>query len=454
MEEDPLIPLVHVWNNAAFDNSSSSASAWQTHTAAAAAAAISKGDKENRRPDTDDIGAGFDADAEIGHIEAEILRLSSRLHHLRTSRQSEPKRDADAATGEIAAKVRPRPRGLSLGPLDVISGANPNLLSEKQPPPAVQRLKPIKQPPVSRGRGLSLGPLDIAAANPKVPAAQQQKQGTEAARILKPIKEPPVQRRRGVSLGPLEIHHCVGSKPAAAAAVKPFPNQLNAIREEGQISKQPAVPAKPWPSSNTRHPLDAKQGAAAGRAKARSSSMSPRSKRQSIAKATDTRGGSAAVGGNKVVDELKPKGVFSHTGNAAIGRRPAGSSKVRVIPSRYSLTPGASLGAGTQEKRRKQSLQGSAGGASQREEIRAKVIEPSNDQQSPQTIAKVAELLPRIRTMPCDESPRDSGCAKRVADLVGKRYFFTAAAGDGTAVSSYQARVLEVEAPEAAAAEA
>jgi hypothetical protein len=106
----------------------------------------------------------------------------------------------------------------------------------------------------------------------------------------------------------------------------------------------------------------------------------------------------------------------------------------------------------SQDKRSKQSLPGPASAASQREEIRAKLTEPSNDELSPETVAKVAELLPRIKTMlPSDESPRDSGCAKRVADLVGKRSFFTAAAEDGNLVTPYQARVVELESPEAAA---
>jgi len=172
-----------------------------------------------------------------------------------------------------------------MGPLDVIAAANPNpLLPGKQSPPprAAQGLKPIKQAPAPRGRGLSLGPLDIIAGNPRVPAAaaapqrKVQGEGGPARPILKPIKEPPVQRRRGVSLGPLEIHHGVGTKPGAAATarVKPF-SKLGAVREGGQHSKQQAVPAKPWPSSNARQPLDAKQGAAPSRAKARSGSMSP-----------------------------------------------------------------------------------------------------------------------------------------------------------------------------------
>ncbi|VAI79590.1 unnamed protein product [Triticum turgidum subsp. durum] len=465
MEEDPLIPLVHVWNNAAFDGSNSASSnAWHAH-----ATPVRRGEKENRRPaETDDA----DADAEIARIEAEILRLSSRLHHLRVSRGH----DANAkSTG-----TRPRAKGLGLAPLDddlLAAAADPdNLLplpEKQQPPPPAQKPRPAakQQFPASRGgRGLSIGPLDIAAANPaKAPAARQQQQqqgAAPASHILKPIKEPPVQRRRGVSLGPMEIQHGIsgGTKPVAAAGaarVKPFPGKLNAIREEGQASRQqPAVPAKLWPSSNARQPLDSsKQGTAASRAKARSSSMSPRARRQSIARATNsTRGGVAAFGAAKVVaDEPTPKAAMNQSSTASTCRRPAGSSKVRVVPSRYSLMPGASLGAATQERRRKESLPGSTGGAGQKEEeIKAMPTEPVDDDLSPESLDKVAELLPRIRTMPPpDETPRDSGCAKRAADLVGKRSFFAAAAaGDCSAISSYQARVLEAEAPEEAAAAA
>uniref|UniRef100_A0A0E0K0A2 Uncharacterized protein n=1 Tax=Oryza punctata TaxID=4537 RepID=A0A0E0K0A2_ORYPU len=61
MEEDPLISLAWLPKNSAV-------------------AAVHKSDKENHRPEVD-VAAGFDVEAEIGHIEAEILRLSSRLHH-------------------------------------------------------------------------------------------------------------------------------------------------------------------------------------------------------------------------------------------------------------------------------------------------------------------------------------------------------------------------------------
>ena len=277
MEEDPLIPLVHVWNNAAFDHASSSA--WHAHSPVPASAGReAEGDKENHRPDPEP-----DVEAEIGHIEAEILRLSSRLHHLRTSKQSEPSKRGEVAPAHAPAAKAAWTRGLSLGPLDVAAAVNPNPLTtdkQQQQPRAAQGLKPIKQAPAAaRGRGVSLGPLDIVAANPRVPSAAAtapqrkiQGEGGAARPILRPIKEPPVQRRRGVSLGPLEIHHGVGSKPGAAVAaarVKAFSNKLGAVREEGQRSKQHAVPARPWPSSNAR------QGTVASKAKARSESMIP-----------------------------------------------------------------------------------------------------------------------------------------------------------------------------------
>jgi hypothetical protein len=251
----------------------------------------------------------------------------------------------------------------------------------------------------------------------------------------------------------MEIQHGITGKPTTATTrAKPFPSKLNAIREEGgQSSRQAAVPAKLWPSSNARQPQGGAAAAAApSRAKARSSSMSPRSRRQSVARLTaNTR----PFGATKAADELTPKGGATNPiSGASTCRRPSGSSKVRVVPSRYSLMPGAS--AGTQERRRKDSLPGSVPAADATQTTAtATTTEPLDDEQSPESLDKVAELLPRIRTMPPpDETPRDSGCAKRAADLVGKRSFFTAAAGDGGSISSYQARVLEAEEPEEAAA--
>ena len=97
-----------------------------------------------------------------------------------------------------------------------------------------------------------MGPLDVAVAVNPNPLTTDKQQQPRDAQGLKPIKQAPATTR-----------------------VKPISNKLGAVREEGQRSKQHAVPARPWPSNNARHTLDARQGTAASRAKARSESMIP-----------------------------------------------------------------------------------------------------------------------------------------------------------------------------------
>jgi hypothetical protein len=276
---------------------------------------------EGGEPDAADVGE------EIDHIEAEILRLSSRLHHLRCAQQPEPKRvgGGRAARGEggTAADEGAQPR-----PLEVVAAStvNPNPLVEKpQPPRAAWGPKPTKQAPAPQGRGLSLGPLDVATANPGVPAAapQQRLLGEGVVRpILKPIKEPPVQRCRGVSLGPLEIHRGVSIKPSttAAAQVKPFLNRLSSVREEGQHSTAKVTDTRGGSSKVT-------------------------DTRGNNAKATETIGGNAAVGAGKVVGEVKAKGIRDHTGSGGTGRRPGEELQGQACPEplqpRSLLIPGS-----------------------------------------------------------------------------------------------------------------
>ncbi|XP_066309647.1 uncharacterized protein [Miscanthus floridulus] len=133
----------------------------------------------------------------------------------------------------------------------------PSLMSRRRSyasPPASTTSAPTKAaaaaPP--RTRGLSMGPLDVAAAVNPNPLTTDKQQQPRDAQGLKPIKQ-----------------------ASAAARVKPISNKLGAVREEGQRSKQHAVPARPWPSNNARHTLDARQGTAASRAKVRSESMIP-----------------------------------------------------------------------------------------------------------------------------------------------------------------------------------
>jgi hypothetical protein len=76
-----------------------------------------------------------------------------------------------------------------------------------------------------------------------------------------------------------------------------------------------------------------------------------------------------------------------------------GSRKPRVVPSRYSLAP--------------------------TKVVREEMNSNSNVKKTPESITKIATLLPKIKAMRYPEqSPRDSGRAKRVVDLVGRKPFF------------------------------
>ena len=111
---------------------------------------------------------------------------------------------------------------------------------------------------------------------------------------------------------------------------------------------------------------------------AESSTTSPRSRRQSIVRATNTRGSIAAFGANKAFGELA-----NPINNASTYKRPSRISMARVVPRRYSLMPSTPLCAGTQERRCKDSLPGSAASVSEREEIRTTPTKPLDDEQSP-----------------------------------------------------------------------
>jgi hypothetical protein len=66
--------------------------------------------------------------------------------------------------------------------------------------------------------------------------------------------------------------------------------------------------------------------------------------------------------------------------------------------------------------------------------IEVVVYKGDDEGESPPTVSTVADVLPKIRTVRCvAETPRDSGAAKRVVDLVGKKPYFCieeAEAGD------------------------
>ena len=172
-------------------------------------------------------------------------------------------------------------------------------------PPASTTSAPTKAAaaarPRTRTRGLIMGPLDVAAAVNPNPLTIDKQQQPHDAHGLKPIKQAPATTR-----------------------VKPISNKLGAVREEGQRSKQHAVPARPWPSNNARHTLDARQGTAASRANARSESMIPsRRTRSPLASRSKPPGRTERVARTPTT----PRAALSTGGSGATWQRSTGGGR-------------------------------------------------------------------------------------------------------------------------------
>ncbi|KAF8772212.1 hypothetical protein HU200_006009 [Digitaria exilis] len=344
MEEDPLIPLVSRVEQRRLRLRLRVA---HPHRCGVAAGGVGEGDKENTVRSRGHRGR---RGGEIGHIEAEILRLSSRLHHLPHLQAAGQRPSAGRQWSSLR---RPREAGGAATDAGSSPPPKPPLSSRSSSRRAAQGLNRSSRLRRRGGRGSSLGPLDIVARIPGSPPPHRR--GRFRARPA----------RAGVSLGPLEIHNGVGSKPgsaaaAAAAPVKPFYNKAH--NPSSTLYRQTvAIPAMPG-----SHMKPGKDDIKQSQGKEREHEPQ----------------GPGGIAVNKVGDEVKAKGVINQTSNAATSKRPAGSSK-----------PHAWLVCGSWNTR--------------------------------------------------------EAAQARVADLVGKRSFFTPDMDDGNAITPYQARVLQVESPEA-----
>ncbi|KAJ0988677.1 hypothetical protein J5N97_007033 [Dioscorea zingiberensis] len=377
-------------------------------------------------------------DAEIEEIEREIRRLSMRLDVLRIKKAE---RDSKAVAGNARRSGR--------------------IVPAKFMEPSVKK---IEESPVgvrNRRRGFSLGPAEISKLDSsrksfflKLDGVEEDKEPRSWSKTPKPwpsisrgttpigsnkVAQSPagagdaMVRRRGMSLGPSEI--------------------VSATRLRQQSKLQ-----------------EIKEKEVFGKERGRSSSTSPKSRRPMDSKVSDLRKGIATVGPKKPVKKedtpltsLKPKALFQEAKNSITGKRPLKNAKARVVASRYTLvnprTPGDEQGS----KRRKWSLpetgKEKAPTADSKRSLSLGEAEvhsmtdlpiPSKVDirvidKSPPSIMKVAALLPKIRTTRCTaKSPRDSGCAKRVAELVGRKSHFGSIMDDG-ALSPCQSLNFEEE---------
>ncbi|KAK1280827.1 hypothetical protein QJS04_geneDACA003178 [Acorus gramineus] len=329
-------------------------------------------------------------DSEIEEIEAEIGRLASRLAALRIKK---------AEVEMKAAKRTPMTdrRGFSLGPTEIASSVVGSS--------SVKKLQEIKEEEVTK-----------------------KKKKTERQRSFSPESRPSITRRSAIStVGPMRTTAREYPMPGPASA-RPSrrgltlgPSEIAATRKK--LSFQMSEEDKE-PMSNVDRKVRARQ---------RGLSIGP----MEITR-MQCRRKSSFVGFPEFEEEsLGPKSRPS----ATVGS--VKSAKGRVIASRYSKI---TVGSGSNRRKwslpekddgdakmdvKKRALSVGKSQASLLEKKMSRItgkgkgeVHPINDSPS---ITRVAESLPKIRTIRCTVvSPRDSGRAKRVAELIGRKSYFTA----------------------------
>lgn len=316
-----------------------------------------------------------------GDIDAEIAQIESEISRLSKKLETLKIKKAQASSVAGPAKTPAQKRGR------VVPAKFLNLETPPPPPPLAASSKkiPIQE---SRRRGLSLGPMEIYKNATPLRVQKPSAGFPKLEGIKEKGKESTVSaRRRGMSLGPSEILRQRSSSPKAR---KPMNSRVSELRK----------------------------GVSTVGAKKPSAKMD---------------GASASASG------VKPKTLFQEK------KRP--DAKVRVVASRYNEVgskrrkwslPEAER-SGAKGKKRAFSL-GGANAARLKAEAEAE-----EERSPPPSIMKIAKGLPKIRTsrVGAMESPRDSGAAKRVAELVGRRSCFAAADDDGGSGSPSQSLSFE-----------
>ncbi|XP_057784895.1 uncharacterized protein LOC131002410 [Salvia miltiorrhiza] len=319
-------------------------------------------------------------DEEIEEIESQILRLNSRLESLKVEKASV--RAAERKGRSVAAKFMEQKQSVSKNA--EIPNSNSNLSARTK---------------VSR-RGISLGPAEILSAG-----------------------------RRGMSLGPSEIFGAAKSRQVM------MNTPLQSSRRKSCLLKLPEIDEE----------------------RVKSSSLSPKSRKVAAGKprqAATTIGSKKAVKKeDSVMSSVQPKKLFRD------GEKSAPNKKAfrpgRVVASRYNQNNASSSQASAMRKRSLPDYDGDGGKRVEKKrslspgktranesEVRVKKrweipseivvhgsVEGEGERSPAGCVVAAPCLLPRLRIARCNESPRDSGPAKKVAELVGRRSYFASDEG-------------------------
>ncbi|KAL8506666.1 hypothetical protein ACS0TY_017529 [Phlomoides rotata] len=324
-----------------------------------------------------EIGDVKRIDEEIEEIESEIVRLKSRLQALKLEKCEKV---VEKRGRVVPAKFMEQKQGVKIAEdLKIIDGvSNTNVKSQ-----------------VNR-RGISLGPAEILSVG-----------------------------RRGMSMGPSEILGS-GRKSSKHDTVTPLQSRRKSCF---------------WKL----------QGIDEEREKGKSSSVSPRSRKLASKAQIATRQAVTTIGSRKslkkeetVINSIQPKKLFKEGEKSVAGTNKKPLRPGRVVASRYNQStnqasamrkrslPESDTDNGKRvDKKRSLSPEklrviGTESRVKKRWDIPSEIVVRVEGERSPQSIVAVPDLLPRLRiARGMRDSPRDSGPAKKVVELIGRKSFFS-----------------------------
>ncbi|PIA34381.1 hypothetical protein AQUCO_03800176v1 [Aquilegia coerulea] len=377
---------------------------------------------DHQKIGNDEIRDVSKIDAEMEDIEKEIRGLSLKLESLRLEKEEiNAKKIESSGVSLMPKKIGGIPgvsngssrKGMSMGPSEIASSVRSQRVVK-------QELTPI-QSGKSR-RGISLGPSEIVAG------VRSQRKKQEITPILYP------KSQRGISMGPSEIFAGIKSQPRGMEELTPIQSS-KVNRRKSCFYKLQEV--------DEENVVKERGG--------RSRSLSPKS-RQALLKNQASKQRYTTIGSNKnmkkddrVLSSIQPKNLFKEGEKSVPAKRSIKSG--RVVASRYNQS--------SVEYTRKMSLPGNdkcdenkkcekkrasstgktrvslpESGCKQVTENKVEFASEAMRYKSlthsdPPPILKVADFLPKIRTVrSIYESPRDSGPAKKAAELIGKKSYF------------------------------
>lgn len=325
-------------------------------------------------------------DLEIEEIEKQISRLSSRFETLRIQKGKRNAKAMEKRGRIVAAKFMNPPKQSSK-----------NFEEQSK----MEELMSLNAKSKTPRRGLSLGPAEIT-------------RGT----------------RKGISLGPAEIYS------ATKTPVQPSSNRRKSCYwklqdiDELRVTKERG---KSW-------------------------SLSPKSRSKTVLKSQAPKEAATTIGSKKTVKKedglissIQPKKLFAKDGEKSVSaKKPMKCG--RVVASRYSqISNGGnsamkelrkrSLPESEEDAKKSEGKRVSLTGKSQdgalqatarenrvkkRWEISSEVaIQNGIDHETPLSVSKMLDVVPKIKTSRiANKSPRDSGPAKRVSELIGRKSYF------------------------------